>query len=275
MPEVSGDLRKMKAELRQPVEYFLPVGDESVAMNPLIGQKLRLEYQGEIHCMACGRKTNKSFNQGYCFPCLRSLARCDSCIIKPEQCHHAEGTCREPEWAEENCMQSHVVYVANSSGLKVGVTRHSQIPTRWIDQGAAQAIPLLHTSQRYYAGLVETALKEYMNDKTDWRRMLKGEPELVDMVPERERVLVLARDVIANMHQQYGDESVTVPSTAEAVSLSFPVDHYPEKIKAHNFDKDPVVEGMLHGIKGQYLIFDTGVLNVRKFGGYHIKIILS
>jgi hypothetical protein len=275
MPEVSGDLRKMKAELRQPVEYFLPVGDESVAMNPLIGQKLRLEYQGEIHCMACGRKTNKSFNQGYCFPCLRSLARCDSCIIKPEQCHHAEGTCREPEWAEENCMQSHVVYVANSSGLKVGVTRHSQIPTRWIDQGAAQAIPLLHTSQRYYAGLVETALKEYMNDKTDWRRMLKGEPESVDMVPERERVLVLARDVIANMHQQYGDESVTVPSTAEAVSLSFPVDHYPEKIKAHNFDKDPVVEGMLHGIKGQYLIFDTGVLNVRKFGGYHIKIILS
>ena len=275
MPEISGDLRKMKAELKQPVEYFLPIGDESVAMNPLIGQKLRLEYQGEIHCMACGRKTNKSFNQGYCFPCLRSLARCDTCIIKPEQCHHAEGTCRELEWAEENCMQSHVVYVANSSGLKVGVTRHSQVPTRWIDQGAAQAIPLLHTSQRYYAGLVETALKEHMNDKTDWRRMLKGEPESVDMVAERERVLVLARDVIANMHQQYGDESVTVPASAEAVSLSFPVDHYPEKVKAHNFDKDPLVEGMLHGIKGQYLIFDTGVLNVRKFGGYRIKIFFS
>ena len=275
MAEVSGDLRKMKAELKQPVEYFLPVGDESVAMNPLIGQKLRLEHQGEIHCIACGRKTNKSFNQGYCFPCLRSLARCDSCIIKPEQCHHAEGTCREPEWAEKNCMQPHVVYVANSSGLKVGITRHSQIPTRWIDQGAAQAIPLLQTSQRYYAGLVETALKEHMNDKTDWRRMLKGEPEPVDMVAERERVLVLARDIIVSMHQQYGEPSVAVPTSTEAVSLSFPVDHYPEKVKAHNFDKDPLVEGVLHGIKGQCLIFDTGVLNVRKFGGYHIKIFFS
>jgi len=275
MPEVSGDLRKMKAELKQPVEYFLPVGDESVAMNPLIGHKLRLEYQGEIRCMACGRKTNKSFNQGYCFPCLRSLARCDTCIIKPEQCHHADGSCREPQWAEDNCMQPHVVYVANSSGLKVGVTRHSQIPTRWIDQGAAQAIPLLQTSQRYYAGLVEIALKEHMNDKTDWRRMLKGEPESVDMAAERQRVLMLAGDTIADMHQQYGEQSVTVPVSAEAVALSFPVDHYPEKVKAHNFDKDPLVEGILHGIKGQYLILDTGVFNVRKFGGYHIKIFFS
>ncbi|MBE9515419.1 MAG: DUF2797 domain-containing protein [Proteobacteria bacterium] len=263
----------MKAELKQSVEYFLPVGDELVAMNPLIGNKVRIEYQGAIHCVSCGRKTNKSFSQGHCFPCMRSLASCDICIMKPEQCHHAEGTCREPQWAEDNCMQPHVVYVANSSGLKVGITRHTQIPTRWIDQGAAQAIPLLQTSQRYYSGLVEVALKAHMNDKTDWRRMLKGEPEAVDMVAERKRALVLAEEIIADMHKKYGEQSVTVPTSVEAVTLSFPVERYPEKVKAHNFDKDTLVEGLLQGIKGQYLIFDTGVLNIRKFGGYQINII--
>ena len=273
MPEVTGNLRKMQAELRQPVEYFLPVGDKRVALNPLVGKQLTFEYSGNIHCVACGRKTSKSFNQGHCFPCFRSLASCDSCIIKPEQCHYAEGTCREPDWAEENCIQPHVVYLANSSGLKVGITRLSQIPTRWIDQGASQAMPLMQTSQRYYAGLVEHALKEYLNDRTDWRRMLKGEPEPLDMQSERERVLALARNVVADLHKQYGEQAVSITDTAEHTRLEYPVKQYPEKIKAHNFDKTNIVSGELQGIKGQYLVLDSGVLNIRKFGGYEISML--
>lgn len=273
MPELTGDLRKMQAELKQPVEYFLPVGKERVAMNLLIGRKLTFEYSGDIHCVACGRKTSKSFNQGHCFPCFRSLASCDSCIIKPEQCHYADGDCREPDWAEHNCMQPHVVYLANSSGLKVGITRQSQIPTRWIDQGAFQALPLLQTSQRYYAGLVEVALKEHVNDRTDWRRMLKAEPEPLDMQVERERVLALASDVVADVRKLYGEQAVAIADSTDSVTLQFPVRQYPEKIKAHNFDKNPEVTGELQGIKGQYLVLDTGVLNIRKFGGYGVTLL--
>jgi len=271
VPEVVGDLRKMRSELSEPVNYVLPVGDQLVDMNALIGREISFQFTGDIHCVSCGRKTGKSFNQGHCFPCFRSLASCDSCIIKPEQCHHAEGTCREPAWAEDNCMQPHVVYLANSSGLKVGITRQSQIPTRWIDQGAVQAIPLFQVSQRYYSGLLEDGLKQYLNDKTDWRRMLKSQPEQVDMVSERERVLALANGLVSGIRSRFGDEAVSA-LLPEPVVLNYPVTTYPDKVKAHNFDKTAEVSGVLQGIKGQYLILNSGVLNIRKFGGYRVRV---
>ena len=133
-----GTLSKMKSELHSPVQYGLPLGDAVEPLNPHLGQRVQLRYTGRIFCVHCGRKTSKSFDQGYCFPCFRSLAQCDTCIVKPEQCHFAHGTCREPEWAQQFCFRSHTVYLANSSGLKVGITRDNQVPTRWIDQGAVQ-----------------------------------------------------------------------------------------------------------------------------------------
>lgn len=120
---ISGDLQKMETQLNDTVNYRLPLGEQRVAMNDLIGQVLSLQYNNEIHCIACGRKTNKSFNQGYCFPCMRSLPECDSCIVKPELCHFHKGTCRDEQWALSHCMQDHIVYLANSSGIKVGITR--------------------------------------------------------------------------------------------------------------------------------------------------------
>ena len=162
-----GNLRKMVVTHESPVKYELVVGSEKVLMNDYLGKSVLLKHTGEIHCVACGRKTSKSFSQGYCYPCMRSLARCDSCIIKPEQCHYDEGTCREPDWAEENCMQPHFVYLANSSGPKVGITRGSQIPTRWIDQGAVAALPILKVSKRLIAGLTEVAIKQNVSDRTD------------------------------------------------------------------------------------------------------------
>ena len=141
-----GQLRKMVTEHAEPVNYEMPLGESRVPMNPLVGQRLVLEYLGKINCLHCGRKTNKSFNQGYCYPCFTRLAQCDSCIVSPEKCHYAAGTCREPEWGEANCMIDHVVYLANTSGLKIGITRNTQVPTRWMDQGAIQSLPIFRVA---------------------------------------------------------------------------------------------------------------------------------
>ena len=54
------------------------------------------------------------------------------------------------------------------------------------------------------------------------------------------------------------------------MDIHFPVDSYPVKIKSFNFDKNPEVSGVLHGIKGQYLLLDIGVINIRKFTGYEV-----
>ncbi len=269
---ISGNVQKMRTELAQPVHYSLPIGDTAIALNPHIGKSLSLRYTGTINCVACNRKTKKSFNQGYCYPCFKKLARCDTCIIKPELCHFDAGTCREPDWAQANCMQSHYVYLANSSGLKVGITRGNQIPTRWIDQGAGQALPILKVANRKLSGLAEVILKEFVSDRTDWRRMLKGVPEPVDLAAERERLLGLAKNSLQTLIDDNHTDAIEFLPDAELVQLDFPVEAYPVKVSSHNFDKTPEISGKLQGIKGQYLILDSGVLNIRKFGGYEIEL---
>ncbi|MCB1754488.1 MAG: DUF2797 domain-containing protein, partial [Gammaproteobacteria bacterium] len=178
---MQGTVSKMTANLAGTVDYALPLGEQSLPLNERLGQTLSLEFTGNIFCAACGRKTSKSFSQGFCFPCMRSLACCDMCIMKPETCHFDQGTCREPDWGQRNCMVPHTVYLANTSGLKVGITRQSQIPTRWIDQGAAQALPVFSVKTRKISGLVEIALANYMADKTNWRALLKGEADALDL----------------------------------------------------------------------------------------------
>lgn len=268
--EITGNLRKMVVTLDSPVKYELPVGDRKVVLNKYIGKRIALTHTGDIHCIACGRKTSKSFSQGYCFPCMRSLARCDSCIVKPELCHYHEGTCREPDWAEANCLQPHIVYLANSSGAKVGITRGSQVPTRWIDQGAVAAMPVLRVSSRLVAGLAEVAIKKNVGDRTDWRKMLKGSPDPIDFAELRASLLDASAKELQKIEKRFGDGSVTRLEDDDVVEIDYPVDSYPDKVTSFNFDKTPEVSGVLEGIKGQYLIFDTGVINIRKFGGYHI-----
>ncbi len=268
----TGNLRKMRTELNTPVSYSLLLNDTAIALNPAIGHPLKLTYTGTINCIHCGRKTKKSFNQGYCYPDFIKLAQCDSCIIKPEQCHYAAGTCREPEWGEANCLQPHYVYLANSSGLKVGITRHNQIPTRWIDQGAVAAVPVMKVSSRQLSGLMEVAFKDHVADKTSWQKMLKGVAEPVDMLARRDELLAAVQDSIVELQARFGADAIQLLPEAEVVQIEFPVDVYPTKVKSFNFDKDPVVEGVLQGIKGQYLIFDSGVINIRKFGGYEVTV---
>ena len=165
MESFRGPIRKMKTELQEQVQYRLPIGESSWFVNPHLGKTVRLEYQGEIFCVNCGRKTRTSFQQGHCFPCMKRLASCDMCILKPELCHYDQGTCREPQWGEENCMIPHTVYLANSSGLKVGITRQTQQRTRWMDQGATQALAILTVEKRLDAGLAEVSLKQHVSDK--------------------------------------------------------------------------------------------------------------
>jgi len=275
MTVISGNLAKMVSKLDNPVSYQLPVGPISVPLNQYIGQPLSLNFTGRINCIACGRAIKKSFQQGYCFPCVRKLAACDICMVKPEKCHYAAGTCREPLWGEAHCLQDHYVYLANTSGVKVGITRFSQVSTRWIDQGAVQALPLYLVKERLISGLLEVRLKKELSDRTDWRRMLRGAPETVDL-PAIAKMLHegFAAD-IAEVRELFGDDAVTFMAHETPVDIAYPVSSYPEKIGAYNLDKTPLISDVLLGIKGQYLIFAGGVLNVRKYGGYFVGLTID
>lgn len=276
MSEIAGNVSKMAVSLPEASDslahYEMVLGEDRQSMNDLIGQTISLTFQGEINCLACGRKTKKSFSGGYCFPCSQSLAQCDLCIMRPETCHYAAGTCREPEWGEQFCMQDHFVYLANSSGIKVGITRGNQIPTRWIDQGATQALPIFRVKSRYQSGLVEVIFKSHVSDRTDWRKMLKGDAEPLGLLEVRQTLMKACEEEISELQKRFGDDAI-MPLDDEAVlDIRYPVERYPEKVKSLNFDKTPEITGVLQGIKGQYLILDIGVLNIRKFTGYQLSL---
>ena len=268
----SGAVRKMKTSLADPVQYTMVLGEHELPMNQYLGQQLQLDYQGAINCIHCDRKTSKSFSQGYCYPCFRRLAQCDNCIVSPEKCHYAAGTCREPEWGETHCMTDHFVYLANTSGLKVGITRGSQVPTRWMDQGASQAQAIFRVATRLYSGLVEMAFKDHIADKTNWQAMLKGPAEPRDLEQARTQLMEACAADIDRLRQEHGLQAITILEAQPETLITYPVLEYPTKVKSFNLDKTPSVGGTLLGIKGQYLIFDTGVINMRKYGGYHLSL---
>jgi hypothetical protein len=268
----AGAVRKMKTQLEDPVRYTMLLGGHEVPLNDYLGRQLQLDFGGLINCIHCDRKTNKSFSQGYCYPCFKRLAQCDTCIVSPEKCHYAAGTCREPEWGEQHCMTDHFVYLANTSGLKVGITRGSQIPTRWMDQGATQAMPIFRVATRLDSGLVETLFKDHVADKTNWQAMLKGSAEPRDLSKARADLMADCATALEALQKERGIQSITELSDESVVQINYPVLEYPIKVKSFNLDKTPSIGGTLTGIKGQYLIFDTGVINMRKYGGYHLSL---
>ena len=272
MTGLVGNVRKMKTALDLPVTYQWIAGDHTFSMNSALGKKISLSFLGSINCVHCNRLTKKSFNQGYCYPCFQRLAQCDSCIVKPEKCHYAEGTCREPEWGETNCNIEHIVYLANTSSVKVGITRGTQVPTRWMDQGATQARPIARVSTRYQSGLVEILLGNFVGDKTAWQTMLKGNGEVIDLADKQAELWSQCGAGIEELQNRFGLGAIQWLDAPEEVVIDYPVLEWPAKVKAHNLDKTPEVEGTLQGIKGQYLILDTGVINIRKYGGYNIEL---
>ncbi|MGE0077756.1 MAG: DUF2797 domain-containing protein [Bacteroidales bacterium] len=246
-------------------EYTLILDDEIVSMNNLIGKKIKVEFDNEIYCIKCGRKTKKSFGQGFCYPCFISAPEAEECVLRPELCRAHEGVARDLNFAKENCLIDHFVYLAWSGGLKVGVTRNHQIPTRWIDQGATYAIKVCRTSNRYEAGIVEVELKKIFGDKTPWQAMLKGfNDDSINLLNEKSKAL----EFINGKGLSYMLEEDNL------YRISFPVETYPLKVSSVNLDKEPVVEAVLAGIKGQYLIFDSNkVFNVRNHSGYRVNLL--
>ena len=253
----------MKTDLQDPIIYNLPIGDDLVLMNDLIGKYIVFDWKKEIYCISCGKKTNKSFAQGHCYPCFINSPETSECILRPELCEAHNGIARDIEWAKKHCLKDHYVYLAISSGVKVGVTRSTQIPTRWIDQGAWKAIKLAKTPNRYIAGLIEVKLKEYISDRTHWQKMLKN------ILIEGENLLEKKEEMI-----KYLSEDLTQYKSIndKIIEINYPVNEYPEKVKSVGFDKFNEISGRLWGIKGQYLMFDDGtVLNIRKHTGYLIN----
>ncbi|MEJ6773068.1 MAG: DUF2797 domain-containing protein [Porticoccaceae bacterium] len=271
--EASGHLAKMEVTLDAEgrVDYQLPLDDQRIPMNRLIGKAISIEHLGDIHCIHCGRRSKKSFSQGYCYPCFTKLPQCDTCIMSPEKCHFHHGTCRDPEWGEKFCFTDHFVYLSNTSGVKVGITRGTQLPTRWIDQGATQGLPIFRVQTRYQAGLVEDCLREHIADKTHWQKMLKGDSEFVDLHLLRDELMAKSEEGLEFLEQEHGLQALQRLYNETITDIKFPVEQFPEKVKSLNLDKQPLVGGILQGIKGQYLIMDTGVINMRKFTAYNVK----
>ena len=269
--QASGHIAKMDVQLADTVQYQLPLDDQRIALNDLIGHSIRLEHKGDIHCIHCGRRSKKSFSQGYCYPCFTKLPQCDTCIMSPEKCHFHHGTCRDPQWGEKYCFTDHFVYLANSSGVKVGITRGTQLPTRWIDQGATQGLPIFRVQTRYQAGLIEDCIREHIADKTSWQKMLKGNAEMADLAAIRDDLLIKSESGLELLEQEFGLQALQRLYNETTTEIHFPVTRFPEKVKSFNLDKAPLVEGELQGIKGQYLILDTGVINIRKYTGYNIE----
>jgi len=267
-----GTLHKMSSQLEATVAYTLSLGDESVELSSLLGRRITLKFSGVIHCIGCNSTTKKSYGQGYCYNCFQTLPQTDACIMSPEKCHFAQGTCRDAQWAQTHCMVDHFVYLSNTSGVKVGITRGSQIPTRWIDQGAVQALCAYRVSERRIAGLIESQAKSFLADRTNWRAMLKNETQVIDLETERMQLHQRLADYVEDLQFAFGINSITETSDP-LIDISYPVLTYPTKVVSINADKTPEVSGVLQGIKGQYLIMDSGVINLRKYTGYDVEFV--
>ena len=252
-------LKRMDTELKDVVNYTLDIHGVIHTMNDYIGKQIKIEWSGVVVC-ECGEKSDKFFRSSYCYKCFWESPLASPTIFKPELCTaHLGIEERNLEFEKEFQIAPHYVYLANSSGIKVGITRGSQGVIRWMDQGASQAILLAEVPNRRFSGDIEVSLKQFVADKTNWRKMLSGTPGPVDLVKMKEE---LAAHVPEELKQYVlPDNTVT--------EIKYPVNQYPKKIKSVKLDRTPIIEGTLLGIKGQYLLLDGDrVFNVRSHEGF-------
>lgn len=263
--QYQGVLTKMQTELDQPVQYYLVFENDFIHVNQLLDKEIRIEFL-KYQCLACG-KNKKIFRQGYCYDDFYKVPQAADWIMRPELSKaHLDEEDRDLEYEKKVQLQPHIVYLANSSNVKVGVTRKTQVPTRWIDQGAHEAIEIVEVPNRYLAGITEVALKDHIADKTNWRKMLKNDIDDEDLVATRES---LKKYIPEEALEYY------IASNSET-NIEFPVLQYPTKLKSLNLDKTPEYQGTLKGIKGQYLLFEDGtVFNVRNYEGYVVSFSVS
>ncbi len=267
--DISLTLEKMPAWLDDNGEahYLLKTDQDFIQMQLLLGRQITIEFANEKYCSNCGNRYEQLYRMGFCQNCFFTAPQAGESIIRPELSRAHEGIeDRDLEFEKSYQLQPHLVYLANSGALKVGVTRESQRPTRWIDQGASQAIVFARTENRYQAGLIEVAMKEHLGDKTPWQRMLKNEIPEVDLLNEKHE---LKTQLQGDLSQFYSDDD-------RLWHIDYPVKEYPTKVKSFNLDKEPKIESTLLGVRGQYLIFEGGrVFNVRASTGYRINLSFS
>ncbi|MEM8966812.1 MAG: DUF2797 domain-containing protein, partial [Bacteroidota bacterium] len=226
----------MNTNLASPVQYTLHLNEEALLVNELIGRAIRLRFEGQINCINCGRLTKKSFSQGFCYPCFMKSPQNSECIIRPELCRAHLGEGRDLDWEKKHHLQPHIVYLAQTDVIKVGVTRSTQVPTRWIDQGAWKAVPIAAVPYRYLAGAIEVALKAHFTDKTNWRNMLRNETN-------DELELASFQQSVQELLPQEFEEYYT-PNTP-ITEVVYPVLNYPKKVKSISLDKQPEIAGRL------------------------------
>ncbi len=257
---------RLRLEQPRPAAGADPVGVEEIDLNELVGHRISIEHSGGYTCTRCGRHVSKLFGEGFCYPCFRDAPEAAECIVKPELCEAHLGRGRDPAWEKAHHNQPHVVYLAITSAVKVGVTRETQIPVRWIDQGAAWAVQIARVPYRQLAGAIEVALKELYTDRTAWQRMLKGETiEGVDLPGEAARIA-------AHFAGTQSAKFLLEANTLERVDIEYPVRTAPIRVKSTGLEKQPVVEGTLEGIRGQYLVFEGGVvMNMRRHSGFVVR----
>lgn len=258
-----GVLKKMQTQFENPIQYYLIFQDSFLNVNQLLNKNIEINFLG-YECLNCGKK-KKIFRQGFCYDCFYSSPAVGDWIMKPElSTAHLGIQDRDLAYEEKVQLQPHIVYLALSSEVKVGVTRNTQVPTRWIDQGAEKAIAIVEVPNRYLAGITEVALKNNFADKTNWRKMLTNDIVFTDLIKERKKLLLLLPDEVREyFHLEKND----------LYEMNYPVLEYPNKINSLSLDKTPNFKGKLTGIKGQYLIFEDGtVFNVRSSEGYIVRI---
>lgn len=260
-----GVLKKMQTENGSPIQYYLVFENDFLNMNQLLGKKISINFL-RYQCLNCSLQ-KKIYRQGFCYDCFFEIPQAADWIIKPELSKaHLGIEDRDLAYEESVQLKPHIVYLANSSSVKVGVTRKTQVPTRWIDQGAHEAIEIVEVPNRYLAGITEIALKDYVSDKTNWRTMLKNEVTDENLVEWRNKLKQYIPAEAAEYYLENNGET----------NLEFPVLRYPEKPKSLNLEKNPFYEGILKGIKGQYLIFeDDTVFNIRSNEGYVVSITVN
>jgi hypothetical protein len=262
--KISGNIHKMRAELADPLKYFLQCGENEIDVNKIIDKELKIEFKNRINCIHCGAHTRTSFHQGYCYSCFTSIPQCDVGVLNPEKDMSHLGISRDMDWAKENSLIDHYVYLAYTGDLKVGVTRHTQIPTRWIDQGAIAAIKLAKTPYRHLAGVIETALKAHISDKTNWSKML--------LASTTEEDLKLAKKNAAGLIPDELKKYLTFDNNITELKYPFNNNGF-NKLSSISLDKKGEITSKLAGIKGQYLIFENSeVINIRKHNGYFVEI---
>ena len=257
-----GVVKKMVTELDTPVNYFIEFEDNFIHLNQFIEKSFKFKCIG-YSCLSCSDSVN-IYRQGFCKSCFFESPLAADWIMRPElsKAHLNIGD-RDLDYEKKIQLQPHIVYLSNTGRIKVGVTRKSQIPYRWIDQGAHEAVELLQTPNRFLAGEAEVALKKYMSDKTNWRSMLKNERDSSNIKSSKDQ----AKNFLpSNLLHYFNDAS-------NVVSIDFPVMEFPDNPKSIKLNKDLVFSGTLKGVKGQYLIFENNqVLNYRAHEGHIFKI---